>query len=327
MSNKTVVMKRWWWWSSILAVTAVSLLVFLDGRQSNKVYEAEARLAEEPTCVGDITLAVIGDYGYAGTPEADVANLVHSWNVDYVLTTGDNNYPGGAASTIDANIGQYYQPYIGNYVGSYGPGAAQNRFFPVPGNHDWNTGTLQPYVDYFTLPGNERYYDVELGPIHLFALDSDSREPDGRSATSTQAIWLQTALTNSSAPWNLVTLHHPPYSSSSVHGSDPTMQWPFAAWGATAVLAGHDHTYERLQQDGIPYFVNGLGGRSIYDLGNPVPGSIVRYNLDYGAMRLEANPHCLNFSFYSRGGSLIDSVTLYKPDFFDNQTYLPLTAK
>lgn len=326
MSNKNAVTKRWWW-GGLLAATAVSLLVFLNWQLPDRVYEAEAGLAEGPTCMGDVTLAVIGDFGDAGTPEADVANLVHGWNVDYVLTTGDNNYPGGAASTIDANIGQYYQPYIGNYVGSYGPGAAQNRFFPVPGNHDWNTGTLQPYVDYFTLPGNERYYDVELGPIHLFALDSDSREPDGRSATSTQAIWLQTALANSSAPWNLVTLHHPPYSSSNVHGSDPTMQWPFAAWGATAVLAGHDHTYERLQQDGIPYFVNGLGGRSIYDLGNPVPGSIVRYNLDYGAMRLEANPHCLNFSFYSRGGSLIDSITLYKPDFFNNQTYLPLTAK
>ena len=321
-------MKKYWrWWSGMLAVTAVSLLLFLSWQLPNKVYQAEAGLAEGPTCVGDVTLAVIGDFGYAGTPEADVAALVASWNVDYVLTTGDNNYPSGEASTIDANIGQYYQPYIGNYAGSYGPGALQNRFFPVPGNHDWNTGTLQPYVDYFTLPGNERYYDVALGPIHLFALDSDSREPDGRSATSTQAIWLQTALANSTAPWNLVTLHHPPYSSSSVHGSDPTMQWPFAAWGATAVLAGHDHTYERLQQGGIPYFVNGLGGRSIYDLGNPVPGSIVRYNLDYGAMRLEANPHCLTFSFYSRGSSLIDSITLYKPDFFANHLYLPLTVR
>ena len=40
------------------------------------------------------------------------------------------------------------------------------------------------------------------------------------------------------------------------------MQWPFAAWGADAVLSGHAHAYERIERDGIVYFVNGLGGRS-----------------------------------------------------------------
>ncbi|GJM40804.1 MAG: hypothetical protein DHS20C20_10860 [Ardenticatenaceae bacterium] len=315
-------------WHSLLFGTAVILLLFIiNWRIPNKVYHVESVLAGNGACVGTTTFAVIGDFGDAGQPEADVANLVHSWNVDFVLTAGDNNYPDGEASTIDDNIGQYYQQYIGNYSGSYGPGAAQNQFFPTPGNHDWRTGSLQPYLDYFTLPGNERYYDIVLGPVHLFALDSDSHEPDGRSATSIQANWLQTQMSASTAPWKLVTMHHPPYSSSSVHGSNTTLQWPFADWGATAVLAGHDHTYERIHNDGILYFVNGLGGRSIYNLGNPIAGSAVRYNLDYGAMFLEAAPTCLNFSFYSRTGELIDSYTLYKLEHFSNHLYLPLTTK
>ena len=315
-------------WLLVLG-TAVPLLILLitNWRMPNQVYQVGAVQAGDATCVGTTSFAVIGDFGAAGQPAADVANLVHSWNVDYVLTTGDNNYPNGEASTIDANIGQYYQQYIGNYTGSYGPGAAQNRFFPVPGNHDWNSGTLQPYLDYFTLPGNERYYDIELGSVHLFALDSDTHEPDGRSTTSIQANWLQTQLSLSAAPWKLVTLHHPPYSSSSVHGSNPVLQWPFAAWGVTAVLAGHDHTYERIHHNGGLYFVNGLGGRSIYNLGNPVPGSAVRYNLDYGAMHIEAAPTCLIFRFYSRTGSLIDSLTLYKSEHFSNHLYLPLVTQ
>ena len=45
------------------------------------------------------------------------------------------------------------------------------------------------------------------------------------------------------------------------------------AMGATAVLAGHDHDYERLIIDGLPYFVNGLGGGGIYQFTTPVPGS------------------------------------------------------
>jgi hypothetical protein len=317
---------KWRFGSVVLIVTAVFLIILVTRRWlPNTVYQTDTALAGSSDCPGTMTLAVIGDYGDAGQPEADVANLVNSWNVDYVLTTGDNNYVGGAVSTIDENIGQYYQQYVGNYSGSYGPGADQNRFFPVPGNHDWNTPTLQPYLDYFTLPGNERYYDVQLGLVHLFALDSDPHEPDGRSASSIQANWLQTQMSASSAPWRLVTLHHPPYSSSSVHGSTPELQWPFGAWGATAVLAGHDHTYERIHQDGVLYFVNGLGGRSLYNLGAPIPGSAVRYNLDYGAMRLEAAPTCLTFSFYSRNGSLIDSVTLYKSDHFSHHLFLPLT--
>jgi len=51
--------------------------------------------------------AVIGDYGLAGDAEQHVANEVHSLNPDFIITVGNNNYPTGQASTIDANVGQY----------------------------------------------------------------------------------------------------------------------------------------------------------------------------------------------------------------------------
>src|SRR3990172_1293347 len=71
-----------------------------------------------------VHFAVIGDYGSAGKAELDVANQVKSWNPDFIVTTGDNNYDSGSASTIDANIGQYYHDFIFPYTGSYGAGAA-----------------------------------------------------------------------------------------------------------------------------------------------------------------------------------------------------------
>lgn len=260
-------------------------------------------------CPPDVRFAVIGDYGYAGRNEAAVADLVAGWDVDFVVTTGDNNYADGEATTIDANIGQFYHEYIHPYQGTYGPGAAENRFFPVLGNHDWRAPGAQPYLDYFTLPGNERYYDVERGPVHLFAVDSDPNEPDGRTPQSVQGQWLEAQMTASDAPWKLVVLHHPPYSSSR-HGSEEIMRWPYAAWGATAVLAGHDHSYERLQVDDVVYFVNGLGGRSRYRVGRPLPESTVRYNGAYGAMLVNAADTCINFSFIATDGALIDSYTL-----------------
>jgi tartrate-resistant acid phosphatase type 5 len=67
-----------------------------------------------------VRFAAIGDYGLAGNNELAVANLVKSWNPDFIVTLGDNNYPLGADSTIDQNIGQYYHDYIYPYKGNYG---------------------------------------------------------------------------------------------------------------------------------------------------------------------------------------------------------------
>lgn len=208
--------------------------------------------------------AVIGDYGSAGEAERDVADEVKSWNPDFIITAGDNNYENGSASTVDRNVGQYYHDFIHPYVGGYGAGAEKNRFFPVLGNHDWSTPGARPYLDYFTLPGNERYYDFTWGPVHLFALDSDPSEPDGVTSTSAQASWLRDKLAASTEEWKVVYFHHSPYSSGLEHGSTSYMQWPFKQWGATAVISGHDHDYERVVKDSLPYFVNGAGGKSFY---------------------------------------------------------------
>jgi len=238
-----------------------------------------------------------------------------SWNPDFIVTAGDNNVPSGAASTIDANIGQYYHSYIYPYTGAYGAGASTNLFFPALGNHDWITTNAQPYLDYFTLPGNERYYDIVKDPVHIFILDSDPHEPDGETSTSTQAVWLQSRLAAASEPWKLVVCHHPPYSSGTMHGSTADMQWPFQEWGATAVISGHDHGYERIILNGFPYFVDGLGGQDKsdprYSFKNPpVSGSEVRYNSDYGAMKVEASDSSINFQFISQGGIVVDTYTL-----------------
>lgn len=257
-----------------------------------------------------VSFAVIGDYGLSGTAESNVASLVKGWYPEFIVTAGDNNYPSGSASTIDANIGQYYHDYIFPYGGAYGAGAASNNFYPVPGNHDWMAAGAQPYFSYFTLPGNERYYDVVRGPVQFFMLDSDTHEPDGYTSSSTQALWLQGALASSTARWKIVVCHHAPYSSGSVHGSTAYMQWPFREWGASAVISGHEHTYERVLQDSIPYFVNGLGGDSRYSFTTPVAGSQVRYSADYGAMRVEATEEFIAFEFVTRAGAVVDTYTL-----------------
>jgi hypothetical protein len=260
----------------------------------------------------EVRFAVIGDYGMDNSAEAEVAALILDWQPDIVITTGDNNYPSGAADTIDTNIGKYFHGFIFPYLGTYGSEADQNRFFPSLGNHDWYTEGAQPYLDYFSLPGNERYYDFTWGPVHFFVIDSDEHEAEGINAGSAQAAWLKQALASSISVWNIVYMHYPPYSSGA-HGSTDWMQWPYAAWGADALLAGHDHLYERLLVDGIPYFTNGAGGGGLYNFGEPLPESKFRYNANYGAMLVTASETELLFEFYNRTGDLKDSYLVAKP--------------
>src|SRR5204863_7311985 len=63
---------------------------------------------------------------------------------------------------------------------------------------------------------------------------------------------------------------------------------------------------------GIPYFVDGLGGASIYAFGTPISGSQKRYNGDYGAMLIKADDAQIIFQFITRTGIVIDTYTLNK---------------
>ena len=87
----------------------------------------------------------------------------------------------------------------------------------------------------------------------------------------------------------------------------------FRCLGADAVLAGHDHTYERLLVDGIPYFINGMGGAGIYNFDIPLPETMFRYNANHGAMLVTASETEMLFEFYNRTGKLVDSYRVRKP--------------
>ena len=266
--------------------------------------------------------AVIGDYGVDSQDEADVADLVAALEPEFIITTGDNRYAG---RTFDQVVGKYYCQYLTDVeVGTFCAGGSSptNAFFPSLGNHDYlDYGGVDAYLDYFTLPGqgvassgtsgSERYYDFIQGPIHFFALDSDPMILDPVEMLA-QQNWLQTQLAASTAPWQIVYMHHPPYSSG-MHGSSIEMQWPYAQWGADFVISGHEHYYERIEADGIAYFINGLGGKSRYNFYDNVPGSMVRYNGDYGAMLVEATPDAVNFRFITRSGAIIDNQTYPAP--------------
>jgi len=360
-----------------------------------------------------VRFAIIGDFGETlrdqEFPVDRLGTMIRSWNPDYVVAVGDDNYILGEASTIDTNIGKNFTGYIypkGTGYPVYYPypdGApAYNRFFSALGNHDYGDvgddfppttekiALSQPYLDYltnsmlgpqapnttitfannpvgqsydtdkdgyvcgsyaaFTEATNIRFYDVRLGAatgpssVHLFIFDSNKPTPYGRywkdevitntsgsctaTVKATQGEWLQARLAASTARWKIVLFHHPPYYSATgaKDAQYEHMRWPFQAWGASAVITGHVHNYERLAMPDadannqpdyslptIPYIVNGAGGfvpEQGFDPNFVIQGSIARVEA-YGAQLVSANDDSISFLYYDIDGVLRDTITLW----------------
>ena len=288
------------------------LIIFLLGCKATKEFTATPGGAVNVQ-TDSITFAVIGDYGADSPQEDSVAKMVKSWNPGFIITTGDNNYFVGSASTINAHIGKYYCVYI------YNPDAPANeqcngkatrdkvnRFFPCPGNHDnYSIPHLKPYLDYFTLPGYEKNYDFTWGPVHFYSVNSGlSGKVDG--STSPESKWLKTELAKNTKPFKFVYFHHPPYSGGH-HGSSKAMRWPFTAWGVDAVLCGHEHFYARVKDKTVAnpiYFICGSSGSPEHYStdAHPLDPKQFDYVSDsehFGAMKVTATAHKVIFEYYA----------------------------
>lgn len=255
-----------------------------------------------------VLFAVIGDYGRAGEDEEAVADLVKSWDPDFILTTGDNNYRYGEYATLYQNIGQYYGDFIYNFdapeeyqCNGKAFTEATNRFFPSPGNHDaLGPNELEPYLNYFSLPGAELFYTFTWGDVAFYSLTSLSS-----ADLDVQKAWLAGAIEKSDKAFQVVYFHHPPFSPGP-HGGSDRMQWDFHDWGVDVVLSGHDHVYARMviqDQEGLHYLVNGLGGRSLYscdqEYAEPGVALLNCHDSQFGAMRCLADSTRLIMEFYS----------------------------
>lgn len=265
---------------------------------------------------GTTSLGLIGDAGVDDANQAAVATMVNGWAPDAIVLLGDNYYSsvGLASGTgrYDRAVGRYHCAYLAGVAAGpqcAGGSSPVNRLWPILGNHDYSDAGIANYLAYFSLPGNERYYDTRVGDIHMFMLDSDEalRSPAEMDA---QRAWLKAGLAASTAPFQVVALHHPPYTSSA-RGSYTGLRWSFAQWGADMVLSGHDHYYERLEAAGLPYLVNGAGGRALTPFPAPaIAESRAGFGGAHGAILMSADDARLTARFMSVDGVERDSVTV-----------------
>ena len=219
--------------------------------------------------VYETTFAIVTDFGYAGsTTVANVANMVNSWDPEFIVTAGDNSQ----GTTCGTGC---YEDVVGAYYGPQAVSAGRSdfitsgNFWPVAGNHDHMapTSNYLAYFNYIPPEGTSEgatslYYDFVRGPVHFFMLNSGETDNQPMPDEALQKTFLQNGLANSTAPWKLVVFHRPPYTSGTYHGSDVNLQWPFEEWGADLVITGHNHIYERIykEEGELRYITAGASG-------------------------------------------------------------------
>lgn len=150
-------------------------------------------------------------------------------------------------------------------------------------------------------------FHVRLGRTLIVSLDSN--RPIGRGSDA--AKFLERALAeNQDAEVKLVAMHHGPLSSGH-HGGHPEGDHLLEIakkHGLTAYLAGHDHLYERIVQDGLTVVVAGGGGAPLYRRENHVHGSQA-FSSTYNWVRLDVSDR-VELSAYSLEGVLLDRAEL-----------------
>ncbi len=258
--------------------------------------------------VAQLRIAVIGDYGcqpgtdcgsIASQQEIPVANMVHSWNPDAIVTVGDNSYE--TANAIDVPRDQ--APYAAD--------VQAGRFYWTPGNHDWLTNPDKPSTSYFRRPN---HYVARLGAglLDLFVTDMNGQDPDGDSATSRQAAQYRADVAASNAVWKITTTHQALYSSGE-HGTQMYTHWAILP-AIDLFLSGHDHDFEHLVEGGKPYVVDGVGGKNLYVVcaTGCIAGSQWHDDKHFGAVRLTVTPANLRVEYVAVGGTVLHSFTLTK---------------
>ena len=166
-----------------------------------------------------------------------------------IFTTGDNVYPNGT-------VAEFADCYATTPWG----GSVKSRTRPVPGNHDWGTGshertwsgtsatsapTRMTAVARATTATTSRQQLARRQPRQRMPARARWRA-GRRAAGSAQELWLEADLAANSGENVIAVWHKPRYSSGATNNQALQPLWDdLYAAGVDILLDGHDHIYER----------------------------------------------------------------------------------
>jgi predicted phosphodiesterase len=252
--------------------------------------------------------AVCGDTQYDGDVCRQIAAGIARSGADLVLHAGDL-----------AGAGREYGRWDTEF---FGPADALLGTMPVmavPGNHEY--GGVGPlwFFYFFDRPLNKGWFAMSYGNARFIGLDSNV----DYSAGSPQYDWLVRELqsrTYDAATWRIVVLHHPPFTVSTGHSDDVTVQRQlvplFEEYGVDLVFAGHSHAYERYLHHDVHYIVTGGGGAPLYGLPADETPPVRQFGLSthhYCLVDVDPQAGTLLLTAVDLNGRSFDTLKLSKP--------------
>ncbi|MCL5281948.1 MAG: metallophosphoesterase [Planctomycetes bacterium] len=189
---------------------------------------------------------------------------------------------------------------------------------PVLGNHEYGGAGPLWFFYFFDRPVHEGWFALTCGNVRFLGLNTNvDYSPD-----SAQYEWFVQELQSAayrSATWHIVLFHHPPFTSTTGHPEDATVQRQlvplFEQYGVNAVFSGHNHIYERYFYHGIHYIVTGGGGAPLYALtADSVPPvrQFGRSAYHYCIVDVDPSAGTLTIAATDLGGQVFDAVVLSK---------------
>ena len=232
-----------------------------------------------------------------------------------VFTLGDNAYPSGR-SGVDNDLPRCFSP-------SWGSARILNLIHPAPGNHDFDSGSGDPYFAYFGQragPAGRGYYSYDFAGWHIVSLNSELYFAAGGPAEAKQQEdWLRQDLRDHKSLCTMAYFHRP-YFSSGKHGGTREMRplWDIMYdGGVDVVLNGHEHHYERFMPQtpvgivdtkrGIEQIIVGTGGGDLRGLRPRVGNSVFEVHGYFGVLKLSVGAGEYRSAFIGTDGRVWDT--------------------
>jgi hypothetical protein len=306
-----------------VCLAAVALLVVACSRDEKASPTPSEPPAQELVLEGAPVLIAVGDIAVCGTQGDEATGaLVDSLLVadstkkleSVVATLGDNAYPSGSQGVAN-DFPRCFAP-------SWGRPRIMNVIHTSPGNHDYDSGTSEPYFTYFGSragPAGKGYYSYDLGGWHIISLNSELYFAAGDAQVKAQEDWLRNDLAQHHTLCALAYFHRP-YFSSGTYRTTTEVKPLFeilAAGGVDLVLNGHDHDYERFapqtaqgvpdSTNGVEEIVVGTGGGQLRPFQYPLErNSLAQIQGRFGVLKVALGSDRYTHSFIDTQGKVWD---------------------
>jgi len=198
-----------------------------------------------------------------------------------------------------------------------------SQVLAVIGNHDIdNKVTKKQLMDHYKIPLTGYYSKTfDNGKILVIGMNFTGLEQKDNVAKNVlendQYAFVKKTLENSNATFKIVASHAPFISQNCTSVIMPFCHYSLDKWanntfnkyhqlfkntGVKLVLSGHNHNYQRAEEDGITYIISGLGGQSQYKILQE-PGT-QRFADVYGFLYLSFKNKSIDGRFIDNNGNM-----------------------